>query len=172
MGHFRTNVSVIRRDKICSICLGVKKTVYQHTGRFVLNINAWWITSQKFELFVTWADLFAWANVQVDEIQRKIICLQFVIRKSVVIVDLQIGCFHLKLSWWRHQMETFSASLTICAGNSPVTGHPAALMVLFQGNYCSPVGEFPSQRAMLHSWKKTVDKKQMTGDLRRHAAHF
>ena len=25
-------------------------------------------------------------------------------------------------SWWRHQMETFSASLVLCAGNSPVTG--------------------------------------------------
>ena len=25
------------------------------------------------------------------------------------------------LSWWRHQMEAFSASLAICAGNSPVT---------------------------------------------------
>ena len=37
-------------------------------------------------------------------------------------------------SWWRHQMETFSASLALCAGNSPVTG------------------EFPSQRpVMLHS---------------------
>ena len=31
-------------------------------------------------------------------------------------------------SWWRHQMETFSALLAICAGNSPVPG------------------EFPSQR--------------------------
>ena len=30
--------------------------------------------------------------------------------------------------WWRHQMETFSASLALCAGNSPVPG------------------EFPSQR--------------------------
>ena len=27
-----------------------------------------------------------------------------------------------KLSWWRHQMETFSALLALCAGNSPVTG--------------------------------------------------
>ena len=26
------------------------------------------------------------------------------------------------ISWWRHQMETFSASLAICAGNSPVSG--------------------------------------------------
>ena len=25
-------------------------------------------------------------------------------------------------SWWRHQMEKFSAFLAICAGNSPVTG--------------------------------------------------
>ena len=24
--------------------------------------------------------------------------------------------------WWRHQMETFTALLAICAGNSPVTG--------------------------------------------------
>ena len=29
---------------------------------------------------------------------------------------------HLFISWWRHQMETFSALLAICAGNSPVPG--------------------------------------------------
>ena len=27
----------------------------------------------------------------------------------------------LKITWWRHQMETFSALLAICTGNSPVT---------------------------------------------------
>ena len=27
-----------------------------------------------------------------------------------------------EMSWWRHQMETFSALLAICAGNSPVPG--------------------------------------------------
>ena len=37
-------------------------------------------------------------------------------------------------SWWRHQMETFSALLTICAGNSPVTG------------------EFPTQRPVTRSF--------------------
>ena len=36
---------------------------------------------------------------------------------------------YLTATWWRHQIETFSASLALCAGNSPVTG------------------EFPSQRA-------------------------
>ena len=26
------------------------------------------------------------------------------------------------MAWWRHQMETFSALLALCAGNSPVSG--------------------------------------------------
>ena len=30
--------------------------------------------------------------------------------------------FLSKNTWWRHQMVTFSALLTICAGNSPVPG--------------------------------------------------
>ena len=29
---------------------------------------------------------------------------------------------HLSRTWWRHQMEAFSALLALCAGNSPVTG--------------------------------------------------
>ena len=37
-------------------------------------------------------------------------------------------------SWWRHQMETFSALLVLCAGNSPVTG------------------EFPAQRPVTQSF--------------------
>ena len=40
---------------------------------------------------------------------------------------------HAMNSWWRHQMETFSALLAVCAGNSPVTG------------------EFPSQRPVTWS---------------------
>ena len=32
---------------------------------------------------------------------------------------------------WRHQMKTFSASLAICAGNSPVTGEFLGLLCCF-----------------------------------------
>ena len=32
------------------------------------------------------------------------------------------ACGTVVPSWWRHQMETFSALLVICAGNSPVPG--------------------------------------------------
>ena len=38
------------------------------------------------------------------------------------------------ISWWRHQMETFSELLAICAGNSPV------------------IGEFPAQRPVTRSF--------------------
>ena len=41
-------------------------------------------------------------------------------------------------SWWSHQMETFSALLALCAGNSPVTG------------------EFPSQRPVTRSFDVDV----------------
>ena len=43
------------------------------------------------------------------------------------------------LSWWRHQMETFSALLAICAGNSPASG------------------EFPTQRPVTRSFDVYFD---------------
>ena len=42
-------------------------------------------------------------------------------------------------TWWRHQMETFSALLAICAGNSPV------------------LGEFPAQRPVTQSFDVFFD---------------
>ena len=42
-------------------------------------------------------------------------------------------------TWWRHQMETFSALLALCAGNSPVPG------------------EFPAQRPVTRSFDVFFD---------------
>ena len=64
--------------------------------------------------------------------------------------------------WWRHQMETFSALLAICAGNSPVTG------------------EFPAQRPVTRSFdvffdlrrNKWLSKLWWIVDLRRHRTHY
>ena len=56
-------------------------------------------------------------------------------------VDRQSGLFRwmaLK-AWWRHQMETFSAVLALCAGNSPVPG------------------EFPTQRPVTRSFDVFFD---------------
>ena len=65
-------------------------------------------------------------------------------------------------SWWRHQMETFSALLAICAGNSPVPG------------------EFPTQRPVTRSFdvyfdlrpNKRLSKQSWGWWLRCHRAHY
>ena len=44
-----------------------------------------------------------------------------------------------KIPWWRHQMETFSALLVLCAGKSPVPG------------------EFPAQRPVTRSFDVFFD---------------
>ena len=55
--------------------------------------------------------------------------------------DKPFLCSHLKAgrTWWRHQMESFSAWLAICAGNSPVHG------------------EFPAQRPVTRSFDVVFD---------------
>ena len=63
-------------------------------------------------------------------------------------------------SWWRHQMEAFSALLALCAGYSQVTG------------------EFPSQRPVTRSfdisliWTNGWANNRNAGDLRRHRAYY
>ena len=58
--------------------------------------------------------------------------------------------------WWRHQMETFSALLAICAGNSPATS------------------KFPSQRPVTRICARINAQVNIgeAGDLRRHRAHY
>ena len=70
--------------------------------------------------------------------------------------------FHCNCSWWRHQMETFSALLAICAGNSSVPG------------------EFPAQRPVTRSFdvffdlrqNKRLSKQSWGWWLRRKRAHY
>ena len=47
----------------------------------------------------------------------------------------------LHIAWWRHLMETFSALLALCAGNSPVTG------------------EFSAQRQVMRSFDVFFDQR-------------
>ena len=66
------------------------------------------------------------------------------------------------VTWWRHQMETFSMLLAICAGNSPVTN------------------EFPSQRLVTRSfgvfficaWINCWVHNREAADMRRHRANY
>ena len=68
----------------------------------------------------------------------------------------------LTIWWWRHQMETVSALLTVCVGNSPVTG------------------EFPTQRpvtrnfdvSLICAWINGWVNNHEAGGLRRLRAHY
>ena len=65
-------------------------------------------------------------------------------------------------TWWRHETQTFSAILALCAGNSPATG------------------KFPSQRPVTRSldvsltwaWTNGWVTNRDAGGLRRHVAPY
>ena len=82
----------------------------------------------------------SWSNCR-----YAVVCLEKLLVKFFSTRERQFSVNHLAClldtrttqsnkSWWRHQMETFSALLALCAGNSPVTG------------------EFPSQRPVTRSF--------------------
>ena len=66
------------------------------------------------------------------------------------------------VAWWRHQIETFSALLALCAGNSPVNG------------------EFPAERpvtrsfdvSLIGTWINAWVNNCEAADLRRHRVHY
>ena len=64
-------------------------------------------------------------------------------------------------AWWRHQMETYSALLAICAGNSPVPGE-----FLHKGKWHGALIFF-----FICIWINGWENNREAGDLRRHHAH-
>ena len=59
-------------------------------------------------------------------------------------------------TWWRHQMETFSSLLAICAGNSPVKDQWRGALTF----------------SLIYAWINGWVNHGETGDLRRHLAHY
>ena len=65
-------------------------------------------------------------------------------------------------SWWRHQMETFSALLAICAGNSP-----GPVNSPHKGQWCGAL-MFSLVCTRINGWVNNGE----ASDLRRHRAHY
>ena len=68
----------------------------------------------------------------------------------------------MPLTWWRHQMETFSALLALCARNSPVPVNSP-----HKGQWCGAL-MFSLICARINDW---VNNRE-AGDLRRHRGHY
>ena len=69
---------------------------------------------------------------------------------------------HVNSTWWCHQMETFSALLAICAGNSPVPVNSP-----HKGQWRGAL-MFPLICARINDWVYNRE----AGDLRHHRGHY
>ena len=65
-------------------------------------------------------------------------------------------------TWWRHQMETFSALLAICAGNSPVPVNSP-----HKGQWCGTL-----MFSLICVWINGWVNNREAGDLRRYRTHY
>ena len=85
------------------------------------------------------------------------------------------------LTWWRHQMETFSASLAICAGNSPVSGEfpSQSYWPFVRGIHRSPVNSPHKGQwrgafmfSLIYAWINGWVNNREAGGLRRYRGHY
>ena len=79
-------------------------------------------------------------------------------------------------SWWRHQMETFSALMAICA-NSPHKGRWRGALVFALSCAWRNVWVNNQWRgalifAFIFAWINDIVNNHEVGDLRRHRAHY
>ena len=65
-------------------------------------------------------------------------------------------------TWWRHEMETFSALLAICAGNSPVLVNSP-----HKGQWRGAL-----VFSLICVWNNGWENNREAGDLRRYRAHY
>ena len=84
--------------------------------------------------------------------------------KLYIASHVRHDCFKpfFEYRWWRHEMETFSALLTLCAGNSPVTGKSP-----HSGQWRGAL-----MFSLICVWKNGWVNNRNSGDLRRHRVHY
>ena len=77
-------------------------------------------------------------------------------------VFLTMSQYWFIYTWWRHQMETFSALLALCAGNSPV-----AVNYPHNGQWRGAL-----MFSLICVWINDWVNNRESGDLRRHLGHY
>ena len=89
-------------------------------------------------------------------------CPYAYIFKSLVTIFRNCTKNNKKFSWWRHQMETFSAQLSLCAGNSRVPVNSP-----HKGQWRGPL-----MFSLICVWINGWVNNREAGDLRRHRGHY
>ena len=84
------------------------------------------------------------------------------IESSPIIMVVWQWSLSYDASWWRHQMEAFSASLVLCVGNSPVTVNSP-----YKGQWRGAL-----VFSLICTWISGRVNNREAGDLRRRRAHY
>ena len=113
-------------------CLYVVKWVFYEKRRLWRHSNIKLMSLHTFEPIYKWSGRVIMDRCNQNVSQEICTACDF----TYILQDLSSA---IGTTWWRHQMETFSALLAICAQNSPVTG------------------EFPAQRAVTRSFDVFFD---------------
>ena len=97
------------------------------TGASIVHSIICWCVDQKHQSSASLAFVrgIIWSPVDSPHkgpITRKMFPFDDVIPIQRILFIHIVIQFWLVIVWWRHQMETFSALLALCAGNSPVPG--------------------------------------------------
>ena len=91
------------------------------------------------DIYPVFTDIGNYLPISENELPISVNKLPISVNKLPISVNhFPISVNHFPI-WWRHQMETFSALLVFCAGNSPMTG------------------EFPAQRRVTQNFDVFFD---------------
>ena len=121
----------------------------------------------KWKLWLRWIwsliSIIAWVHGnKIDYLSQQIKQSPFSVNTDNGRKLCNASAWIFRKSWWRHQMETLSALLTLCAGNSPVTGKFPLQRPLTRSFDFSLIWDW------IHSWVNNRD----AGDLKHHRAHY
>ena len=121
---------------------------YLYVTDFIIGVsNAWWYTQfYSFGVRLFKYNPRVWKHIEISWYWRSKMHRRITLFSNMTNRDnCCVGVLLCIIPWWRHQMETFSALLTICAGNSPVPG------------------EFPAQRPVTRSFDVSFDLRPNKG---------
>ena len=101
--------------------------------------NCWWRTKPLSNPIHQLSTSLIYQHGGENESCLKLTSCSHYIRSLWLVLEFDMIHNILQVSWWRHQMETFSALLAICAGKSPA------------------ISEFPSQRPVTRNFDVFFD---------------
>ena len=130
---------VITYNQCCCLCLNQCRTQLMISQQWLVQLMTRWRQAISHYLIQCWPKYHMVTRVKNSMLTRGWETVVFWLLAGIPITFLTVwlisqNVLFIMRSWWHHQMETFSALLVICAGNSPVPD------------------EFPTQRPVTRSF--------------------